>query len=50
MVYLRNNSIELHIVPSSKRTDELIHTLIRVWEESVRASHHFLNEQDIHRV
>ena len=47
MVYLRNNSIELHIIPSSKRTDELIHTLVRVWEESVRASHHFLNEQDI---
>ena len=34
--------------PSNKsRTDELIDSLISVWERAVRATHHFLTEQDI---
>ena len=34
--------------PSNKpRTDELIDSLISVWERTVRATHLFLTEQDI---
>lgn len=31
------------------RTDELIDTLANIWEASVRATHHFLTEEDIRR-
>ena len=34
--------------PSNRsRTDELIDSLISVWERAVRTTHHFLTEQDI---
>ncbi|MDY5433822.1 GNAT family N-acetyltransferase [Bacteroides pyogenes] len=29
------------------RTDELLDSLINIWERAVRATHHFLTEQDI---
>ena len=32
---------------TTKRTTDLINALTELWERSVRASHHFLNEEDI---
>ena len=50
MVYLRKVLIEFHNLSSSERTDGLIHTLVGLWDASVRASHHFLTEEDILRL
>ena len=50
MIYLRKNLIELRDLPLSERTDDLIHTLVGLWDASVRASHHFLTEEDILRL
>ena len=50
MIYLRKSLIELRNLPPSKRTDDLIHTLVGLWDASVRASHHFLTEEDILRL
>lgn len=47
MIYLRKSLIELRNLPLSERTDDLIHTLVGLWDASVRASHHFLTEEDI---
>ena len=35
---------------TTKRTTDLINALTELWERSVRASHHFLNEDDIARL
>ncbi len=35
---------------ATERTTELINALTELWERSVRASHHFLNEKDIVRL
>lgn len=50
MILLRKNLIELHCLPSSERTNDLIHTLVKLWDVSVRSSHHFLTEEDILRL
>ena len=50
MIYLRRKLIQLHCTPSSERTDDLIHTLVELWNASVRATHHFLTEEDILRL
>ena len=34
-------------IDKNKRTAEFINRLLQVWEASVRATHHFLTEQDI---
>ena len=47
MVYLRKVLIKFHNLSFSERTDDLIHTLVGLWDASVRASHHFLTEKDI---
>ena len=41
---------QLHCTPSSERTDNLTHTLVDLWNVSVRATHHFLTEEDILRL
>ncbi len=50
MVYLRKVLIKFHNLSFSERTDDLIHTLVGLWDASVRASHHFLTEEDILRL
>lgn len=50
MIYLQRKLIQLHCTPSSERTDDLIHTLVDLWNASVRATHHFLTEEDILRL
>lgn len=50
MVYLRKLLIRFHNLSFSERTDDLIHTLVGLWDASVRASHHFLTEEDILRL
>lgn len=36
-----------NLVTNPPRTNELLNALVDVWERSVRATHHFLTEQDI---
>lgn len=50
MIYLRKVLIKFHNLSFSERTDDLIHTLVGLWDASVRASHHFLTEEDILRL
>ncbi len=40
----------MKIIAAEKRTDELIRELLDVWEASVRATHHFLGENDIEQL
>lgn len=48
---MRTDCISHHIktdnIEKEDRTPELIAELLRIWEASVRASHHFLTEEDI---
>ena len=37
-------------IAKGERTEALIAQLIRIWKDSVRASHHFLTEEDIQRL
>lgn len=37
-------------VPIASRTDELVGSLLAVWESSVRATHEFLGESDIEEI
>lgn len=41
------NNIIIQEIPKEKRTDASITQLICLWKASVRASHHFLTEDDI---
>lgn len=41
------NDIIIQEIPKEKRTDASIAQLICLWKASVRASHHFLTEDDI---
>lgn len=41
------NNIIIQEIPKEKRTDASITQLIYLWKASVRASHHFLTEDDI---
>ncbi len=38
------------IIINPDRTDKLIDALTTLWEASVRATHHFLTEDDIHKL
>lgn len=38
------------IIINPDRTDTLIHALTALWEASVRATHHFLTEEDIRKL
>lgn len=44
---IQRKQIRLCNLPSSERTEEIISNLINLWNASVRASHHFLTEEDI---
>lgn len=37
----------IRYVPPSERNEELLNRLTELWEASVRATHHFLREEDI---
>lgn len=50
MIYFRKSLIELRNLPPSERSDDLIHTLVELWDASVRASYHFLAKEDIRRL
>lgn len=50
MVYFRRVLATPHVVPPSERTEALTHALTEVWDTSVRATHHFLTEEDIRRL
>lgn len=41
------NSMNIQEIAKAERTEALIAQLIRIWKDSVRASHHFLTEDDI---
>ena len=50
MIYFRKKLTRLRSLSFSERTDELTNALLRLWEASVQASHHFLTEEDIQRL
>ena len=50
MIYFRKKLMRLRSLSFPERTDELTNALLRLWEASVRASHHFLTEEDIQRL
>lgn len=47
MNYFQRKQIRLYHLPSSERTEDVISDLVKLWNASVRASHHFLTEKDI---
>lgn len=47
MIYFSKSLAKTVIVNANERTDDVITPLVRLWERSVRASHHFLKESDI---
>ena len=50
MIYFRKKLTRLRSLSFPERTDELTNALLRLWEASVQASHHFLTEEDIQRL
>lgn len=48
MLYFRKYLTLPQAVCKNARTEELILSLLNLWKESVKASHHFLTESDIH--
>ena len=40
----------MKIVEVNERTDELVEELLVVWESAVRATHHFLSEEEIQKI
>lgn len=40
----------MNIVEVGKRSEELVDQLLVVWESAVRATHHFLNEEEILKI
>ena len=40
----------MKIIEIKDRNDELLNTLVNVWEDSVKATHTFLNEQEIEHI
>ena len=40
----------MKIVEVNERTDELVEELLVVWESAVRATHHFLSEEEILKI
>lgn len=47
MIYFRKPLDRLCSVSAAERTEEKIGAWVLLWEESVRATHHFLNEENI---
>lgn len=47
MIYFRRKLSRLCCHSLSERTDDLVNTLVELWNASVRASHHFLKEEDV---
>ncbi len=45
-----NEKSEINVVPADKRDSELVSRLLKLWEASVRATHLFLQEDDIKRL
>ena len=50
MISFRKKLTRLRSLSFPERTDELTNALLRLWEASVQASHHFLTEEDIQRL
>ena len=50
MIYLRKALSPVIALPREHRTDDLTAALHGVWEAAVRATHHFLTEEDIRRL
>lgn len=48
MLYFRKYPTQPQAICKNARTEELILSLLNLWKESVKASHHFLTESDIH--
>ena len=44
----RENRVK--IIEIKDRNDELLNTLVNVWEDSVKSTHTFLNEQEIEHI
>lgn len=40
----------MKIIEIKDRNDELLNTLVNVWKDSVKATHTFLNEQEIEHI
>lgn len=40
----------MEIIEIVERNDDIIYELCLLWERSVRATHHFLNEEDIESI
>ena len=47
MIYFRKYLDRFCEVPTAERTAERVESWVRLWEESVRATHHFLHEEDM---
>ena len=50
MIYFQRKLMHLRCHSLSERTDVLVNALVGLWDKSVRASHHFLTEEDIWRL
>ena len=50
MIYFQRKLSRLCCHSLSERTDALVNALVELWDASVRASHHFLAEEDIRRL
>ena len=48
MLYFRKYLTLPQAICKNARTEELVLSLLNLWKESVKASHHFLTESDIH--
>ena len=48
MLYFRKYLTQPQAICKNARTEELISSLLYLWKESVKSSHHFLTESDIH--
>lgn len=47
MIYFRKDLPKVCLVTPADRTVSLVEELVKLWEASVRATHHFLTEKDI---
>ena len=47
MIYFRKDLPKVCLVAPADRTVSLVEELVKLWEASVRATHHFLTEKDI---
>lgn len=47
---LEKENLNIETIEEDKRSPMLISNLLKIWEASVRASHHFLTEEDIARL